>query len=161
MLIGSLIGDALGGPVEFAESPRVASILPDARHWKDERRLDAKARKELTESLRLHSYEKLRPETAPYGPWVAHAPAGTLTDDSRHKIVYLRALRSLLSRGGNRVQQKDVARELIKFQPHTDHPSHAARAASHTADLCLATATATITQALRSLALLALISAAL
>lgn len=120
MLLGSLIGDALGGPIEFAPSERVASILPNARSWPDGKRLNAQTRDELAKSLQLHSYVELRPETAPYGPWVAKAPAGTLTDDSRHKIVYLRALRTLRMNGGIRVRKSDFARALIAFQPHPD-----------------------------------------
>ncbi len=38
-----------------------------------------------------------RLEPAPYGPWPARAPAGTVTDDTRHKIVLMRALRSAAS----------------------------------------------------------------
>ena len=120
MLLGSLIGDALGGPIEFAPSDRVASILPNARGWPDGKRLNAKTRNELAKSLQLNSYVELRPDTAPYGPWVAKAPAGTITDDSRHKIVYLRALRTVRKNGGNRVQPADFARALIDFQPHPD-----------------------------------------
>ncbi|MEM6690528.1 MAG: ADP-ribosylglycohydrolase family protein, partial [Planctomycetota bacterium] len=43
--------------------------------------------------------ESLRPRPAAYGPWLAKAPAGTTTDDTRHKVVLMRALESLRSKG--------------------------------------------------------------
>ena len=46
----------------------------------------------LAASVPFHDYKSLRPDTSPYGPWRKNAIAGTLTDDSRHKIVLIHAM---------------------------------------------------------------------
>lgn len=120
MLMGSLIGDALGGPLEFLSPDRVRGIMPDARSWEADQVLDHSARRLLAGSLRMHSYAELRPETASYGPWKAKAERGTITDDSRHKIVLMRGLRKMLSENRRRLTQQDLARQFLAFRPHTD-----------------------------------------
>ena len=92
LLLGGLIGDALGGPVEFSSAGPDKTGLVGARDWDDDRKVTPKDLDELAETVPLLGYEELRPDTAPYGPWRANAVAGTLTDDSRHKIVLLNAL---------------------------------------------------------------------
>lgn len=93
MLLGSLLGDAMGGPLEFKSHQELCSFLPDLRN------ADAKAYRQFMErgtldlQLDFPSYVRLRPEIAPYGPWEAKAPVGALTDDSRHKFVVLDCLR--------------------------------------------------------------------
>ncbi|MGI9474243.1 MAG: ADP-ribosylglycohydrolase family protein [Rubripirellula sp.] len=121
MLLGSLIGDALGGPIEFAPPERVADLLPNARNWPAEKVLNPETLADLATTLTMHSYVDLRPDTAPYGPWIAKAPAGTLTDDSRHKIVTLRALRAMLQEERDRLSPLDFAEALIAFEPHPKH----------------------------------------
>ncbi|MEM7477416.1 MAG: ADP-ribosylglycohydrolase family protein, partial [Planctomycetota bacterium] len=92
LLLGGLIGDALGGPIEFLEPRPQQTGLTDARSWAADKALDLKLLQELAANVPLLEYKTLRPETAAYGPWVKSAPAGTLTDDSRHKIILLRAI---------------------------------------------------------------------
>ncbi|MGB0599133.1 MAG: ADP-ribosylglycohydrolase family protein [Rubripirellula sp.] len=130
MLMGSLIGDALGGPVEFRDLDQSESQngLADARKWDAERVLDDSVLKQLSESLVMPSYEILRPDAAAYGPWRANAKAGTITDDSRHKIVVMRALRKMLAGDEDRITSRDLARELIEFTPRLDRPPSAATA---------------------------------
>jgi ADP-ribosylglycohydrolase len=120
MLIGSLIGDALGGPIEFLPPNEVSSIMPVARSWKADQVVDGSTRKRLAESLQMHSYSELRPDTAAYGPWIASAPRGTITDDSRHKIILLRSLRRMLAENRSRITQQDLARQFVEFQPCED-----------------------------------------
>jgi hypothetical protein len=117
MLVGSLIGDALGGPLEFAPGLKTRHIMPDARGWGEARVVDDAVRRELSRSLKMFGYADLRPETAAYGPWRASAPPGTLTDDSRHKIVLMRALRKMVAEGGDRLTEQDLARQFVVFQP--------------------------------------------
>lgn len=128
LLIGSLIGDALGGPIEFAPPSKVRSIMPDARSWPTDRVVDATVNAELARSLTMHRYAPLRPETAAYGPWKASAAKGTITDDSRHKIVLVRALRTMLREGRRSLKQQDLAREFIRFQPREGQTPDAATA---------------------------------
>ena len=93
MLIGTLIGDAAGGPVEFKSPAEVKGLLSDTRDWPDDRMLDAREISRLARSLPLLSYEKLRPRPEPYAQWTEHAAAGTITDDSRQKLILINTLR--------------------------------------------------------------------
>ncbi len=119
MLLGSLIGDACGGPVEFLPPEAVQGIMPAARTWDDDRVLSRDEINRLAKSLPMLDYKTLRPETAPYGPWVAQAPAGTLTDDSRHKIILMRALRQMLREDRDHLSEQDLARALLSFTPQS------------------------------------------
>ena len=114
LLLGSLIGDAAGGPVEFKSRAERKKWLPDARSWPDSQRLDDRRIEQLSEEFPLLSYKELRPQAASYGPWAAEAPAGTITDDSRLKIVLLDALSQL--KGTKRsLSQRDLAQAFIDF----------------------------------------------
>lgn len=101
LLIGSIVGDALGGPVEFAKREAIGDRLPGYRDRPEERIGEGELRR-LAESLPLLAYGSLRPLAEPYGQWTKAAPAGTVTDDTRHKMVLLDALRAdgALSRRG-------------------------------------------------------------
>jgi ADP-ribosylglycohydrolase len=123
MLYGSLIGDALGGPIEFLPHERVATIMPAARSWADDRQLTGDDLEQLAASLSMLSYAELRPDPAPYGPWIRQAAAGTITDDSRHKIVLIRAIRSMLSAHQQYLTQEELARAYIAFSPHENRPA--------------------------------------
>ncbi|MEM9588326.1 MAG: ADP-ribosylglycohydrolase family protein [Planctomycetota bacterium] len=120
LLLGSLLGDALGGPFEFADRSDVEDLLPNCRQWPLSRRLDDAQIDALADQLRLEPYEQLRPDIAPYGPWRRTAPAGTLTDDSRHKIVLMRALRGVASEARRHIRADDLAKQFLKF-PRLDH----------------------------------------
>ena len=126
MLIGSLIGDALGGPIEFLAPDRVRKVMPGARRWNEDRTIDADILDELAKTLSMEPYETLRPGTAPYGPWMRRAPRGTITDDSRHKIVLMRALRAALAEGRTELATTDLANAFLSFQPHIDRQPNAA-----------------------------------
>ncbi len=84
LLVGSLIGDAAGGPHEFQTPLR-------SRWTAGDRLLSAAGIRELAASFRIDSYEI---EAAPYAHWVDYAPAGTITDDSRFKILFFESLES-------------------------------------------------------------------
>jgi len=116
LLIGGLLGDALGGPVEFVSQSEVASVMPGARQWPESRRLDEVERQRLAESLPLLSYDKLRPEPAPYAQWPDLAAAGTVTDDSRHKIVLMRTLQRAVQ-DRRTATPADLARQYLQFTP--------------------------------------------
>jgi hypothetical protein len=46
----------------------------------------------LASRLRLRSYKDLRPSPDPYAQWTNDAEPGSVTDDSRHKLILLQAL---------------------------------------------------------------------
>lgn len=120
MLLGSLFGDALGGPLEFVDDSRRDPHVLGARNWSDETRLDALGDRLPSGPPSLLSYRDLRPQTEPYGVWRSSAPPGTITDDSRLKIILLR---SMLADGREvPASRSSIARELIHFRPHMDQP---------------------------------------
>lgn len=124
LLLGSLIGDALGGPLEFADEDTRSGRVPACRDWDDDRRLDQAERLRIAQSLTMLGYADVRPEPVPYGPWLRTAPAGTLTDDSRLKIILMRAIAAL--EPNDRLTPQAIARALIAFQPKlNDKPSAA------------------------------------
>ena len=96
-MIGSLIGDAVGGPIEFLTEDRLPAELPSVRRWPSGKKLDRVEKQKIANSLTMWSYEELRPDPAAFGPWKTKASAGTITDDSRHKVILMRALRRSLS----------------------------------------------------------------
>ena len=115
LLIGSLIGDALGGPVEFQQVEEVAK-LPNAPHrWKRGEKLNAQALAETEGRLQLRPYAPLRPTPEPYGHWLPNAPAGTVTDDSRHKFILLQALRHAVAQNAWPVTARSLARAFIEW----------------------------------------------
>ncbi|MFN0067824.1 MAG: ADP-ribosylglycohydrolase family protein, partial [Limisphaerales bacterium] len=94
LLLGAYLGDALGGPVEFQEAVKVQALPNPPRRWRDEEIFDAPARAAAAARLRLRPYAPLRPVSESYGQWGSNCPPGTVTDDSRHKLVLLHALRA-------------------------------------------------------------------
>ncbi len=128
MLFGSLIGDALGGPLEFANDETRFGRVADCRGWADDRRLDSSSIQELGKSLQMMGYQDVRPETAAYGPWVASAPAGTVTDDSRLKVILVRAIRATDRDGHRQLTREDIARAIVEFMPIADREPDAVTA---------------------------------
>lgn len=120
LLVGGVLGDALGGPVEFQSGSAVDAVLPCTRDWPPERQLDELARQTLAKSLALRPYDPFRPEAEPYAHWTDHAPAGTVTDDSRHKLVLLRTLRDAVARDQFPLTAQSLARQYVAFTPHAD-----------------------------------------
>jgi len=131
MLIGTLIGDAAGGPVEFKSPLEVKGILPGTRAWPDDRVLSSDEIKKLARSLPLLSYEKLRPHAEPYAHWAENAPAGTITDDSRQKLILINTLRYAKAHGAFPITARDFARQYVEF---IDSPTVQSR--PHYAQLC-------------------------
>lgn len=115
LLIGGLLGDALGGPVEF-QSPEAVGGLPDAPHrWTPGELLDARALAATASRLRLRGYAPLRPTPEPYAHWSHNAPAGTVTDDSRHKFLLLHALRDAGQRDAWPLTERSLAQAFIDW----------------------------------------------
>jgi ADP-ribosylglycohydrolase len=115
LLFGGLIGDALGGPVEFSDVDH-SDFLMDLRNWPKDRQITESDLQALADNLPLLGYQDLRPDPAAYGPWKSSAPAGTLTDDSRHKIILMRAIRK--AQADRRPLAADhIAESFLSFQP--------------------------------------------
>lgn len=95
MLVGSVIGDAVGGPVEFVDREHLVGVLPGYATRPDVR-LDAADIARLSATLPMLGYTRWRPEPEPYAHWSHDALPGTVTDDTRHKIVLIDALRATM-----------------------------------------------------------------
>lgn len=117
LLYGGVLGDAIGGPVEFQTNPQIDSVLTRTRLWDRTKTVDAESLRELAESLPLLSYDVLRPGAEPYGQWTPKAPAGTVTDDTRHKVVLMRMLRRAAGDLGKICGSETLAEEYLRFTP--------------------------------------------
>lgn len=115
LLIGSFLGDALGGPVEFQSSEDVQALSPPLHRWKEDEFLDEPARQATRRRLTLRGYDPLRPEPEPYGHWSRHAPPGTVTDDSRLKMILVAALKKAHAEGRWPLGVEGMARGFLDW----------------------------------------------
>lgn len=92
MMYGTAVGDALGGPIEFQSREAVSNLPDPPKRWQPGEAMDAAARIAARERVKLRPYDPLRPAPESYGQWNVHSLAGTITDDTRHKLVLLHAL---------------------------------------------------------------------
>jgi ADP-ribosylglycohydrolase len=115
LLLGSMIGDAVGGPIEFQKTEDVADVVPNCRRWRDDRQLTSDDLLLFGASLRLHSYEKYRPEPEPYGQWRSAAAPGTITDDTRHKMILIDALQEAIKKQRLPITERDLATAYLQF----------------------------------------------
>lgn len=103
MLIGSLIGDAAGGPVEFV-------FPPQRSHWsKTTEKLTSEGKEELVGLFKLRSYPK---KAEPFAQWEDYAPAGTVTDDSRFKLILFNTIKN----HHGRLTRETFARSVLEFR---------------------------------------------
>ena len=92
LLLGSALGDALGGPIEFQDPAAIQRLTNPPCRWTDAMVLDEPERKATAARLCLRRYQDLRPFPESYGQWNTNAAPGTVTDDTRHKLILLHAL---------------------------------------------------------------------
>lgn len=118
LLLGSMIGDALGGPIEFQKSSDIADRVIKCRAWPDDRRLTDADLRDFTASLEMTSYAEFRPKAEPYGQWRENALPGTVTDDTRHKMVLISALKTLADRQPFALTAEDLAQAYLDFAKH-------------------------------------------
>ena len=103
MLIGSAIGDAAGGPVEFVHPPVQGDWV------KSKHKLNTAALEEIGSKFRLSPYPK---KAEPFAQWEDYGPAGTITDDTRFKIIFFNALREY----GMNLSQQQFAQSVMEFR---------------------------------------------
>lgn len=116
LLLGAFLGDALGGPIEFQPPDKVQGIADPPKRWHDDELLDDAALAATANRLRLRSYHELRPEPESYGQWNVNSAPGTVTDDSRHKLLLLHGLRRAEARNAWPFDVRALA------QAHLDWP---------------------------------------
>ena len=129
MLLGTLIGDSAGGPVEFQPLEEVYALDQPNKRWLDDEVMDEGQLEDARNRLVLRPYSPLRPHPEPYGHWSADAPPGCVTDDSRHKMILLHLLRQCAASGALHLDENSFAKAYLDWplQPSmTDRPHYAA-----------------------------------
>lgn len=115
LVLGSAIGDALGGPIEFQPSAAVQRLPDPPKLWREGEKFDSTARQAAAARLRLRRYDDLRPVPESYGQWNTNSLPGTITDDTRHKLVLFHALREADRRRRWPIAARDLARAYVEW----------------------------------------------
>ncbi|MBL0356424.1 MAG: ADP-ribosylglycohydrolase family protein [Chitinophagaceae bacterium] len=128
LILGSCIGDALGGPIEFQGHPEIQASPGPPKLWTDTNDLinDA-ALKAAAGRLYLRSYKYVLPFAQPYGCWASNAPPGSVTDDSRHKFILLHMLRKAIQQQQfpvNNITLADAYLSWSKSKTIKTHPGY-------------------------------------
>ncbi|MCF6299552.1 MAG: ADP-ribosylglycohydrolase family protein [Proteobacteria bacterium] len=103
MLIGSAIGDAAGGPVEFV-SPPTRSFWSTTN-----KKITKKGIEDLGKLFKLQPYPK---DVEPFAQWESFGPAGTITDDTRFKMILFNTLKNF----DGELTEKNFAQSVLDFR---------------------------------------------
>lgn len=115
LMWGTALGDALGGPIEFQPRDKIQTLEDPPKVWQPREKLDAPARAATAGRLRLRSYRDLRPIPESYGQWNPLSEPGTITDDTRHKLVLLYALERADRTGRWPLTVQDLAKAYLDW----------------------------------------------
>ncbi|MBN9691456.1 MAG: ADP-ribosylglycohydrolase family protein [Verrucomicrobia bacterium] len=115
LMWGTALGDALGGPIEFQPRNRIQNLLDPPKVWQPGEKLNPSARAATAARLRLRSYRDLRPTPESYGQWNQLSEPGTITDDTRHKLVLLFALERADRTGRWPLTVQDLAKAYLDW----------------------------------------------
>lgn len=115
LLLGTLAGDAGGGPVEFKPVEELRRLLPDVRSWSAAETTEALRSGRLAKSFSLLPYEGIRSEPEPYAHWTRDGAPGTVTDDSRHKMVLMHALERCRRQPDRPLEPQHLAQAYLDF----------------------------------------------
>ncbi|MEO1049750.1 MAG: ADP-ribosylglycohydrolase family protein [Bacteroidota bacterium] len=109
MLMGSFIGDAAGGPYEF--------VWPLSRNsWStNSEKLTKVMLPQIASAFKMTPY---REPLEPYGAWIDDAPKGSVTDDTRLKLIFINSLGRK-----KEISTKRFAQHLIDY-PSTVKPEY-------------------------------------
>ena len=103
MLMGSAIGDAAGGPVEFVDPPLRS-------YWTtSDERITKEGIKKLGKLFKLRPYQK---DVEPFAQWESYGPEGTITDDTRFKLILFNTLKNY----NGELTQQNFARSVLDFR---------------------------------------------
>lgn len=124
LLLGSFIGDALGGPIEFQGHPEIQATERPPKLWKNNEYINDIEIQKAIDRIYLREYRHLRPVPEPYGHWGYHAAPGTVTDDSRHKMVLMQALREANQKNIFPITEKTLAKTYLNWAKSKTVLSH-------------------------------------
>ena len=103
MLMGSAIGDAAGGPVEFVDPP-LRSVWTSGQQ-----RITREGIEALGELFKLRPYPK---DVEPFAQWEPYGLEGTITDDTRFKMILFNTLKNY----NGELNQHNFARSVMGFR---------------------------------------------
>ncbi len=116
LLLGTFIGDALGGPIEFQGHPEIQATPNPPKLWTDTTEvMDEAAIKAAADRMYFREYKYLLPFAQPYGCWSANAAPGSVTDDSRHKMILMFMLRNALKKNQWPLTEKKYAQAYLDW----------------------------------------------
>lgn len=116
LLHGTFIGDALGGPIEFQSHEVIQASPNPPKQWVDTTDImDDEEIKAARERLYLRDYKYVLPFVQPYGCWSQNAAPGSVTDDSRHKMILMYFLRNALKKKQWPVSEKTLAQAYLDW----------------------------------------------
>jgi ADP-ribosylglycohydrolase len=128
LITGTLLGDALGGPIEFQGHEEIQASPRPPKLWTDTNNIinDAEL-KAAGERIYFREYKYLLPFEQPYGCWAKNAPPGSVTDDSRHKMILMHMLRNGLKKNQWPLTYKHSAQSYLDWSKSSvikKHPGY-------------------------------------
>jgi ADP-ribosylglycohydrolase len=124
LLYGTFIGDALGGPIEFWDHTSIQATPNPPKLWKEGELINEEEIKKAAERIYFREYKHLRPVPEPYGHWASNAAPGTVTDDSRHKFIFMHCLRTAMKQNKFPVADKDLAKAYLSWSKSKTIQTH-------------------------------------
>jgi ADP-ribosylglycohydrolase len=116
LITGTLLGDALGGPIEFQGHPEIQATLNPPKLWTDTNDvMDAAAIKAAGDRIYFREYKYLLPFVQSYGCWSKNAAPGSVTDDSRHKMILMHMFRTALQKNQWPLTEKNSAQAYLDW----------------------------------------------
>lgn len=117
LLYGTLIGDALGGPIEFQGHLEIQATPNPPKWWTDTTEvINEQQLKSAADRIYLRGYKYLLPQPQSYGNWNVNAAPGSVTDDSRNKIVLMYMLRKAWQRNQWPLTEKNMAQAFVDWR---------------------------------------------
>jgi ADP-ribosylglycohydrolase len=128
LITGTVLGDALGGPIEFQGHPEIQASPNPPKLWTDTNDvINDAALKAAAERMYFREYKYILPFVQPYGCWTANAPPGSVTDDSRHKMILMQMLRTALHKNQWPLTYKHSAQSYLDWSKSSmikKHPGY-------------------------------------
>jgi ADP-ribosylglycohydrolase len=116
LITGTILGDALGGPIEFQGHPEIQATPNPPKLWTDTNDvMDEAAIKAAGERMYFREYKYLLPFVQSYGCWSKNAAPGSVTDDSRHKMILMYMLRTALQKNQWPLTDKHSAQAYLDW----------------------------------------------
>jgi ADP-ribosylglycohydrolase len=117
LITGTILGDALGGPIEFQGHPEIQATPNPPKLWTDTTELITDAQiKAAGDRMYFREYKYLLPFVQSYGCWSVNAAPGSVTDDSRNKIVLLYMLRNAVQQNRWPLTEKNMAQAFLDWR---------------------------------------------